>query len=670
VGSSSAGKFDLRELRDAVDLANVPTLLMILFHQTGDRKWLEAPFVPKPSRGIEDRDDGGLPEDVAVTIRDAAYGALTDLLEGERPAIGLPAPALATEMLSVAVGEQIPSEYGLWVSAQLKEGVGAQSVWNANQSNTDHRGSDDEVDEIDVLIIGAGVSGIAAAVRLGQSDFSYTILERNPSLGGVWLENRYPGAAVDTPNHLYSFEFFAGDWSRWFSEASDIHDYLRSVATEFGVDRHIKYETTVVTARFDSDSDRWAVDAVTSDGEAVQYQARILISGVGAFNAPVIPPIPGRETFSGPSFHSARWPKDLDLAGKDVSVIGNGASAMQIVPAIVDSVRNLTVFQLEPHWIAPFPRFKQDVPPAVRSLFKEVPLYRAWYRVRLAWLFNDKLHSSLRRDPAWPHPERSMNEDNDRFRNHLMKYLESELGERSDLKERLTPDYPPLGKRLLLDNGWYRALSRPNAELVSDEVVSINSNGLRTNGGRQVDTDVIVYATGFNVVSFLSTVDVVGKSGVSLHEVWDTDNASAYLGLAVPDFPNFFILYGPNTQAGHGGSLIELVEAQLTHILAVLGAMRSGGLSRIEVKRPIFDEYVARVDAEHAEMVWTHPKVETYYRNSRGRVIVNNPYRVVDFWHMTRQAGISSYDVTKLKEAGVPPAPLPTDSTGPRKAPV
>jgi 4-hydroxyacetophenone monooxygenase len=406
---------------------------------------------------------------------------------------------------------------------------------------------------------------------------------------------------------------------------------------------HVQFGTEVLQARYLPEERCWRIDVRTVGGELRQLRARIVISAVGAFNTPKVPPFRGLDTFDGPAFHTARWPEDLDITGKRVVVVGNGASAMQIVPAIAPDVAHLTVFQEEPHWIAPFPKFRVPVPEPIGDLFREVPLYHAWYRARLSWTFNDKLHSSLRKDPDWPHSDRSVNLANDRFRKFLTSYIETELAGREDLIDSVLPTYPPLGKRLLLDNGWYRTLRRDNVRLLSDRLTSITEDGVVTATGEHIPADVLVFATGFDVVTFLSTIDVVGRSGQTLREVWKHDDAAAYLGLAVPDFPNFFVLYGPNTQTGHGGSLIGLVEAQMNHITRVLTQMIERQVEVVEVRPEVYSDYNARVDAEHAQLLWTHPRVHTYFKNSRGRVVVNSPFRVVDFCAMTAAADLDDY---------------------------
>jgi len=632
---SRTGGMTPQELDAAVALANLPTLVMVLVQLTGELRWLDDPYRPTMPRGLDDNDSGGLPEEVQREVRDAARDAIAAWFAGAPVALPAPGVELITRMLGVAVGEPVGEEYGRYIQGELTEALAAGDL---SRPSAEPAPSD-----LDVIVIGGGVSGICAAVRLGQLGVPYTVLERNDRVGGVWLENRYPAAGVDTPSHLYSYSFAPGDWPRWFGAREHIHSYLEDVAREFGVLPHVQFGTEVLQARYLPEEQSWQVDTRTRDGRVQQMRARIVISAVGAFNTPKVPPIPGLDTFRGPAFHTARWPEDVEISGKRVVVVGNGASAMQIVPAIAPDVAELTVFQEEPHWIAPFPKFRVPVPAPISTLFREVPLYHAWYRARLSWTFNDKLHSSLRKDPEWPHSDRSVNLFNDRFRKFLTSYIEAELAGREDLIDAVLPTYPPLGKRLLLDNGWYRTLRRDNVRLVSDRLTEITSDGVRTAAGEHIPAEVLVFATGFDVVTFLSTIDVVGRSGQTLREAWKHDDAAAYLGLAVPDFPNFFVLYGPNTQTGHGGSLIGLVEAQMNHIARVLAQMIERQVEVVEVRPEIYADYNARVDAEHAELLWTHPRVHTYFKNSRGRVVVNSPFRVVDFCAMTAAADLDDY---------------------------
>jgi len=277
---------------------------------------------------------------------------------------------------------------------------------------------------------------------------------------------------------------------------------------------------------------------------------------------------------------------------------------------------------------------------------REVPLYRQWYRVRLGWTFNDRIHSALQKDPDWEHPDRSLNAQNDAHRRYFTQYVEQELGDRADeLLSKVLPSYPPFGKRMLMDNGWYRMLRNEKVELVDDPITEIDGNRIVTADGSEREADLLVLATGFDVLRLLSTYETVGRSGVSLRQAWEDDNASAYLGTAIPDFPNYFVLYGPNLQPGHGGSLIFVVEMQVRYIMDVIRQMTERGLGAVEIRPEVHDAYNADVDERHEHMVWTHPGMTTYYRNERGRIVINSPYRNVDFYDMTKAADLDDFIV-------------------------
>lgn len=627
---------DPAALRSAIAAANIPTLLLVLVQLTGDERWIEAPYRVIPARGVDDNDGGGLAPERQAEIRDAATVAILAWCEDQHVAIPHPSADQVLKMLRSATGEDIPDGYGPMIAHELASVTGhspgvVKPVAVLPQAP-------------DVLIVGGGISGVCAGIRLQEAGIPFTIIERKKVPGGCWVDNRYPAAAVDTPSHLYSYSFARHDWRRYFATRDQVEEYVDEVVENFGLRRHIQFDTEVVQARYDDVAQGWAVQ-IRHGGERLEtLHPRIVISAVGVFNHPKIPPIRGLDRYDGIYFHTAEWPDDVDITGKRVAVVGNGASAMQVVPAIADKVRSLTIFQRSPHWIAPFDKFEKEIPDTVRLLLDSVPLYYAWYRVRQGWAFNDKLHAMIQRDPDWPHPERAMNAANDRFREGLTRYMVSELGEHQDLLAAVLPTYPPIGKRLLFDNGWYRTLCRDNVTLVNEGVGEVREGDkVVTESGAEYEVDVLVFATGFDIVPFISTFDVVGYGGRSLKEEWGEDDAKAYHGLAVPDFPNFFILYGPNTQTGHGGSLITSLEAQLNEIMSLIGHMIADKIGSIEVRRDAYDAYNARVDEAHANMVWAHPGVVTYYRNSRGRVVAPTPFRVVDFWAMTESANLDDY---------------------------
>lgn len=631
----------------AIDSANIPTLLMVNTQLTGDLGWLSERYRPTPTRGLEDNDTGDLPADIQAEVRAAAVDAISAWQAGRAPAIPAPSDELMVRMLSFCMGDDVPDEYGPMLVDDLERALHAFDEAVTTPSTTTPLTSSE--DDFRVLVVGAGISGLCAAVMLQRLGIEFEILEKSDEVGGTWRENQYPGAGVDTPTHLYSFSFAPYDWSQYFALRGEIFEYLQYVASEFDVRQRIQFRTEVRKAVYDSHAQLWKVDVQRPNGVRDTLEANVVISAVGAFNPPVTPDIPGVDRFQGPAFHTARWPDGLDVQDRQVAVIGNGASAMQVVPAIADRASSVTVFQRSPQWAQPFPKFRQNVPDGVRHLFHEVPLYYAWYRLRQGWIFHDKLYDSLQKDPQWPYPDRSINAVNDRHRKYLTKYIRSELGDRSDLVDKVLPTYPPFGKRMLLDNGWYRCLTRDDVELVTESIDRVEPECVVTSSGDEHAADVLVFATGFDITRFVSTFEVRGRHGCSLREAWDDDDCRAFLGMAVPGFPNFFCLYGPNTQPGHGGSLITTVEEQVHYLEDLLRQMLDSRIGVVECRPDVYDHYTKQVDERHARMVWTHPGMRTYYRNSRGRIVVNSPFRNLDFWRMTRYADLNDFVIDARK---------------------
>jgi 4-hydroxyacetophenone monooxygenase len=372
-----------------------------------------------------------------------------------------------------------------------------------------------------------------------------------------------------------------------------------------------------------------------------------LVSAVGQLNLPAIPDIAGMEDYAGDMFHSARWPQQLELAGKRVAVIGTGASAMQIVPTIADEVAHLAVYQRSPQWARPIPRYHDQLSDNAQWLLQELPLYAAWFRFTMLWRYGDGLLPYLHKDPDWPHPQRSLNRVNERHRLEMASHIERSLAGREDLIARCTPDYPPYGKRILLDNGWYRALLKENVELLTQSIDHLDEQGVVSVDGSRRDVDVVVLATGFQVGKMAARLNITGRDGLKLDELWADDNPSAYLGISVAGFPNLFCMLGPNSSLGHGGSAIFQSECQARYIASSLVQLLNGNARSMEVKEEVQERYVARVDAEHERMIWTHPGVSTYYRNSQGRVFSVMPWSLVDYWHMTHVVEPEDYRIDR-----------------------
>ncbi|MDT5284178.1 MAG: 4-hydroxyacetophenone monooxygenase [Mycobacterium sp.] len=620
--------------RRAVGAADMRALLMMLFHHTGDRYWLSERFRPVRDIRLIAPEDAGLPADVQDEIRDAAGAVLTGTGD---PVVPQPDDVLFLEMMRIALGESVPSEY----LPMMREQMGLTSLLG----DEGRRESVPAADSPTVLIVGAGESGIVLGAILNDLGVDYRIVERAAMIGGTWRDNIYPGCAVDTPNHSYSYSFGARyRWSRFFSERGEIQSYLHRCTDEFGVRDRISFNTRCVSATWDEDTAQWRV-LLEHDGSREFLEARFLVSAIGPFGEPQIPRIDGVERFSGPALHSAAWPHDLDVSGKSVAILGTGASCMQIAPEIADRVQRLTILQRTPQWVRPIPRFRELIDDDVQVLLEKEPYFSAWYRFVMLWRYGDGLLATLRKDPAWPHPERSMNRVNDRHRQQMTQHIHDVLRDRSDLIAKCVPDYPPYGKRILLDNGWYETLCKPNVDLVTQSIERIEPEGVRLTDGSLAEADLLVFATGFDVSRNASRIDIRGSGGVTLADTW-AKGIGAYLGITVPNFPNFFIMQGPTTGLAHGGSLIFTSEMQARYIGLAICQATDSDIAAIDVKQSVHDRYIERVDAEHAQLVWSHPGMLPYYRDAFGKIRMVLPWRMVDYFHMTRRPDLTEFELT------------------------
>jgi 4-hydroxyacetophenone monooxygenase len=626
------------ELRAALEEANLPTLLVVLAHLTGDPAWVREPYVAGRPRGMDDNDSGGLPEELQARIRDQAVEVLARWRTGELADPGPLPEELLVELMTALAGEPVDQEF----VGMIGEELGLVRRGGATP------GPAHVPDDFDVLVIGAGLGGVCAGIKLGEAGIRYRVVEKNAEPGGTWSENAYPGAGVDTPSHLYSFSFEQmASWSRFYAKRGEINQYVAHCARRYGVDEHTSYETRATSARFEESSGRWLVELHHADGSVETVNPRVVISAVGQLNVPKVPDLPGMADFDGPLFHTARWPEGLDLRGKKVACVGTGASAMQLVPIVAQEAEELVVFQRSPQWAGPNVNYFREITDRQRLLFSTVPMYKEWYRFRLFWMFNDRVHRSLQIDPAWPHPERAVNSTNDKHRVFFTDHIVRELGERQDLLPDVLPDYPPFGKRMLIDNGWFAALTRPNVRLVTDGVAGFTASAVRTSAGEEVEADVVVLSTGFETLRLLDSVEVVGRRS-SLREAWGDDNAFAYLGISVPDFPNFFCVFGPNTNLGHGGSIILNIECQVRYVVDLLTQMVEQGVDVVDCRPEVLEDYLDRVDAAHGRMIWSHPGFDSWYRNPQGRVVTNSPWRLVDYWAMTEHADLADYEVGRV----------------------
>lgn len=475
------------------------------------------------------------------------------------------------------------------------------------------------------IIIGSGFGGIGMAVQLQQAGHKdIKILEKAESLGGCWRDNTYPGAACDVPSHLYSYSFEKNfPWSRRFAPQEEILAYQHHVAQKYQVDKLCQFNTEVTHAEFDEGRALWVIR--TAQDEA--YECRFLIAATGQLSVPSQPHVKNLENFTGTVFHSARWPKNISFEGKTVAVIGTGASAIQFVPEVVKVAKAVTLFQRSAPYILPKPdRYYGDFE---KNLLTRLPILRALERLGLYSSYETRvfgfgsLHKYTMR-----FFERS-------FQRFLHKQIKDDV-----LRDKLTPDYPMGCKRILMSNNYYPALAQPHVNVETTAINEITPHGILTSDGQEHAADIIIFGTGFKAADFLSPIHVVGKNKTTLTQAWQ-DGAEAYKGISVSDFPNLFILYGPNTNLGHN-SIIYMLESQFEYVLRCIKLVSQRNARSIDVKDTAMRNYNQNIQAQISNTVW-QAGCTSWYQNESGKNTNNWPTFTFKYRALTHNLAPEDY---------------------------
>ncbi|MFD6857474.1 flavin-containing monooxygenase [Rhodococcus sp. NPDC060090] len=514
---------------------------------------------------------------------------------------------------------------------------------------TDTAAADTSPRLVDTLIIGSGFAGLGAAIELTRAGKDFLVLERGNEVGGTWRDNTYPGAACDVPSNLYSYSFALNPgWTRSFSPQPEIQAYISSVADKYDVRRRTVFGCDVQSATWNTSSFRWDVE--TTKGA---FSAKILVSAVGALCEPSLPDIKGIDGFEGEVFHSSRWNHDADLTGKRVAVIGTGASAIQIVPAIAGKVSHLDVYQRTAPWI--LPRADREYTKAEKFAFRYVPGFQRLSRT-LQYLMRETQVVGLAKAPVFMKPLELA------ARAQIRRQISDPI-----LRRKVTPTFKIGCKRMLISNAYYPALTRPNVDLVTAGIAEVTADGIVTRDGTVRKVDAIVVATGFHVTDSPTFAGIVGKDGRSLAEVFDDTGMQGYKGATVAGFPNMFFLVGPNTGLGHT-SMVYMIESQLNYLADAVRTIDQHRIGTVEVRQDAQDQYNRDLQNALASSVWSNGGCASWYLDKHGNNTTLWPGFTFEFRRITEHFDLEAYRSVATADLPAPTQAQAAESTPKRTA--
>jgi 4-hydroxyacetophenone monooxygenase len=491
-----------------------------------------------------------------------------------------------------------------------------------------------------VVVIGAGMGGLAMAVQLKHAGIDFTVVEKNSGVGGTWFENDYPGARVDSPSRAYTHIFGVDIGLAYpYCVRDENQRYFNEVADQFDVRDHIVFDTEVVSLTWDDEAARWEVVAKGPEGQRI-WRPNMVVSAVGLLSRPSMPVLAGAGDFHGPSFHTARWPEGLELDGKRIGVIGTGCSGIQLVPELALLTGHVSVFQRSPEWLFDRKGYRAPFPAQVTWLDRNFPYHTNFMRFRTHWLTSPYLSGPLREiDPTFddPHARSAVNK---RLRDERLVFIQKKFEGRPDLIERMIPTHPPYSRRpVQVDSEYcyYDALLRDNVTLVTDGIERITPTGIRTVDGAEHELDVIVYATGFKANECLWPMTVVGRASRSVQDLWEKDGPRAYIGAMEPGFPNFFMIYGPNMNPYGGLGVINHEEMVVRFALGCAEFLIQNGNRSVDVTEEAYWRWNGKLDERERSRIYMDPRTKSYFQNEHGRSSTNCPFYGTEMWHHLRR---------------------------------
>jgi 4-hydroxyacetophenone monooxygenase len=623
------------ELRRILGQANPSVLRMALYQLTDDPELEAMPVNKVPLRG------GAF---VGYVVDESCVPTLVDkaiaYLQGPSAELPLPSPEKLRHMMEMLTGDQVTDrEFKFGLEELALAEFPREAVWSGRKPSVP--------DDFLVVVIGAGASGLAAAIQFERLGIPYRLIERQSEIGGTWHRNRYPDARVDTSSFLYQFKFVKNyPWPEYFASQAEVKKYLEYVARTFCVDGNITFNAELTEAVWDSSTSRWNMVVEHSIGTTERLSANVIVSAAGQFSTPKEPDWAGREKYKGQIFHTTDWNWEFDVKGKRIAVVGNGSTGVQVMPKIAETAEHVYSFQRTPQWISPMENYRELITPEIRWIFDNVPYYWNWY-CYLMQTISSSMQAAQEYDPEWQASGGVISERNDAMRETLEKYIQAKVGRVPGLADKVTPSYAPLARRLVVDNGFYDALLRDNVTLVTDGIASLEPEGIRTSIGKKIEVDAIVMASGFSVQSYLWPTEYVGVGGQRIADFWEADGPRAYLGLTMPGFPNLFMFYGPNSQA-RAGAFLTWIEVWARYAAQAVVHLLETKSSAMDVRPEIFQAYNDELDRVTQELIWEKeaPANRNYYVNRHGRQNVNIPFRLDHYFEMVANWKASDYVIS------------------------
>jgi 4-hydroxyacetophenone monooxygenase len=621
------------QIDDAVTFADPMVLRGLVYQLTGDESLAAIEISLSGPVGF-----GGQvalvanPDDVTL-IRSKAAAFLKGYRDSGAGELGIGPSERLHRSLTLSAGEDVPTaELEMWLEELALDPWARGLVWETPPPA-------ERLEGFSVMVIGAGMGGLNAAVQLQHAGIPFTVLEKNSGVGGTWYENRYPGARVDSPSRNYTHAFGVDfPYPNPFCAQVENEKYFNWIADTYDLRKNIEFHTEVKSVVWHEDEKVWEIKAEQPDGDRT-WRVNAVISCVGFLARPNMPNIDGMQDYEGQSLHTARWPKDLDLTGKNVAVIGSGCTAYQLVPEVAKVAGHTFVFQRTPSWVFDVPGYLDPFPAQVNWLDRNFPFLTNFVRFRMDWGSRpDVTMKVFGVDPTYddPHATSAVNKI---VRDGRIEFMQRKFADQPELVEKMLPLAPPMSSRpVLVDREYsiYDAILREDVTLVTEGIERIDAKGLRARGGAKYPVDVIVYATGFKANEFLWPMEIVGRDGQRIEELWAKDGARAYMGTMLPGFPNFFMIYGPNTNPIGGLQVVDMEEMVTRFALQCFGHLIQNDLHAVDVTADGYWRYNDELDRAEELKNYHDARAHNYYKNEFGRSAANMPFDARLSWEMLR----------------------------------